>query len=239
MRSMFTKVGGVAIATLAITTGIQNQALAVLTGGATSVQDSFTGLEWLRLDQTDGLDISLPALGPFLGQGYTVANGIQVQGLLGSFFGQFGLPNDPLAPPGDPAASISDTLFSAWTGLFGETVSFSPFASGSGGRFISGPSTVSSFGVINSPLNVSALISSAFGMTLPAFSGPIGSFAAFLPSSGLSSDLTGVFMVRAISTTPAAIAPSVTSVPTPALLPGLIGFGVSVLKRKKKQTAEA
>jgi hypothetical protein len=204
--------GLVAIATLAATLGTQNPAAAALVGGATSVQDSGTSLEWLKLSLTDGNSLATATAN---NPGYSVANGTQVQGLLGSFFAQFGLPADPLSPPGDPTAAISATQFSAWTNLFGTTFQLGDII-GSGGRFNTGAG-VARFGVVQSPISI------------PAFGVQAGSFAAFANGAD-DVTRTGVFLVRA--------APA-TEVPTPALLPGLIGLGFSVFKRKKNQAVEA
>ncbi|NJM57131.1 MAG: PTPA-CTERM sorting domain-containing protein [Synechococcales cyanobacterium RU_4_20] len=60
-----------------------------------------------------------------------------------------------------------------------------------------------------------------------------GFHAIFANDSG-PADRVGVFMVR----TAVAAAPP-TIVPTPALLPGLIGFGLSVFRRKQRQVTTA
>lgn len=187
------------------------------------VREDNTGKEWIRLDVTDSLSANTALSQARQDVGFRVANLADVNGLMEAFFMST---TPPVSFDGESGAFLGiapSSAYTSWVSLFGETVSlgeepiFDEIVLSRSLGYFSTPDGFDIGGFINDPDRfgeASSLVGIEFNFN----------------SSGTSlSPSAGVFLVRDAAT-----------IPTPALLPGLIAMGIAQLrKRNLVQSEEA
>ncbi|MBE9028402.1 PTPA-CTERM sorting domain-containing protein [filamentous cyanobacterium LEGE 11480] len=186
-------------------------------GGLTVVADDLTNQEWLTLDQTNDQSPN-QALAVYGSQGFAWATATQVNQLLAAAF------DPPLAITGARSGnqnasyqSVPAGTFDTWSNLMGVSSFVDNTWRYSSGTYDDGSLTDGQQRLFYFREQIAA-------PDVEAFNDFPNTFSDLSQDGNRRNGFAGVFLVR---DTPAAI-------PTPAMLPGLVGLGMSVWRRQRK-----